>query len=161
MALAQARRTHCLNGHPFSPENTRMVPRRDGRAYRQCIACKREKNARLERERRARMTPDQLERSVRYQQRYVQGPGKERKRLWSKRARLKRLYGLTIEEHAALLAAGCRICGAMEQLHIDHAHSTGKVRGVLCANCNRGLGMFQDNADRLIAAAAYLVTEGG
>jgi hypothetical protein len=56
----------------------------------------------------------------------------------------------------------CAICGASpdaEQygvLAVDHCHTTGKVRGLLCANCNNGLGRFKDNPEALEAAAAYL-----
>jgi hypothetical protein len=74
------------------------------------------------------------------------------------------LYGLTPEAYAALLEtqdARCAICrtdtpGGKGGWHVDHNHATGLVRGLLCTNCNQGLGQFADDPDRLRAAADYL-----
>jgi hypothetical protein len=80
------------------------------------------------------------------------------------RARL-RAYGLTVEAYESLLASQegkCAICqttaikGAGKRLAIDHCHASGKVRGILCGNCNRGLGHFDHNPDLLRAAITYL-----
>ena len=74
--------------------------------------------------------------------------------------RVKTRYGLSPEQHQELvrLAAGrCAICNqAKARLEIDHSHETGKVRGLLCGNCNRGLGLFSDDITRLQSAVAYL-----
>lgn len=78
-----------------------------------------------------------------------------------------RKYGLTLKEYDALLAAQggkCAICrrsdfpGPTHFPFIDHCHSTGRVRGILCANCNHGLGKFKDDPDILIEAYEYIVT---
>ena len=75
-------------------------------------------------------------------------------------------YGLTTEGLEALEeAAGycCQICGVREQdapkarLHVDHDHATGKVRGLLCQQCNHGLGNFQDRVALLNRASEYLL----
>jgi len=75
------------------------------------------------------------------------------------------LYGLTQERYAAMLAEQdnrCAICrtpewgGKTGAPHVDHCHDTNQVRGILCNNCNQGLGMFADDPDRLEAAARYL-----
>lgn len=52
----------------------------------------------------------------------------------------------------------CAVCGrAFEKTPVvDHCHSSGKIRGLLCRGCNFGLGIFQDNPSRLFSAAAYL-----
>lgn len=48
---------------------------------------------------------------------------------------------------------------------VDHCHISGKVRGILCNECNRGLGYFHDNKESLMNAAQYLTetesSEGG
>jgi len=50
----------------------------------------------------------------------------------------------------------CVICGATEDLAVDHCHATGVIRGVLCRPCNLGLGYFRDNPQRLLGAVEYL-----
>lgn len=50
----------------------------------------------------------------------------------------------------------CVICGDATKLVVDHSHKTGKVRGLLCSHCNRGLGHFRDDPMLLEFAAQYL-----
>ena len=50
----------------------------------------------------------------------------------------------------------CVICGIEDALVVDHDHVTGKVRGMLCNHCNRGLGHFRDDPILLEFAAQYL-----
>lgn len=78
-----------------------------------------------------------------------------------KRVRMQR-YGLTDVQHDALMAVTtCAICGSQEDMHIDHDHETGVVRGRICGLCNRGLGLFKDDPERLRAAAAYIESAKG
>ena len=75
-------------------------------------------------------------------------------------------YGLTEEQYQAMLTeqgGKCAICGSahglaskMYPLYVDHCHTTGLVRGLLCQRCNAGLGMFQDRKDLIDKAALYL-----
>jgi len=77
---------------------------------------------------------------------------------------IRRTYGITYEEYEQMVedqGGGCAICGKTEseegrRLPIDHCHTTGKVRGVLCAKCNQALGMFRDDPELLRNAAQYL-----
>ena len=78
---------------------------------------------------------------------------------------LVRLYGITWDQYQGIIAyqgGKCAICFTdkpgkrLRSWMIDHDHSTGEVRGVLCENCNRALGMMQDDPDRLRMAADYL-----
>ena len=50
----------------------------------------------------------------------------------------------------------CVICGSLGKLVVDHDHVSGKVRGMLCNHCNRGLGHFRDDPTILEFAAQYL-----
>lgn len=72
----------------------------------------------------------------------------------------KRRYGLTAGDVATLAAKQkhlCLVCGEkMTVPNVDHCHETGRVRGLLCGGCNRGLGQFRDNPKRLRAAADYV-----
>jgi hypothetical protein len=56
----------------------------------------------------------------------------------------------------------CAICVQPidDRAHVDHCHATGKIRGALCAQCNKGLGNFRDNIDHLKAAIKYLRKHG-
>ncbi len=51
----------------------------------------------------------------------------------------------------------CAVCDESTKLHVDHDHTTGKVRGLLCYNHNNGLGRFQDNVEYLIKIVYYLL----
>lgn len=80
---------------------------------------------------------------------------------------LKRKLGLTIERYDEMWAeqeGRCAVCGTDEPkvrpgyatFCVDHSHVTGKVRGLLCNACNRGLGLLRDSEPILLNAAAYL-----
>lgn len=72
---------------------------------------------------------------------------------------LKRKYGMTEAERDELIASQggvCCICLAALPEHVDHCHETGRVRGVLCFNCNSAIGKLGDDPDAVRRAAAYL-----
>ncbi len=81
---------------------------------------------------------------------------------------LKKNYKMTIEQYKELVDkhnGSCAICGGAgfeivrnqrSLLIIDHCHSTGVVRGLLCHNCNRALGLFKDSTESLKKAISYL-----
>lgn len=75
-------------------------------------------------------------------------------------AKLKRKYGISLSEYQIILERQgnkCYICWATDRpFNIDHDHKTGKVRGVLCAPCNKAIGLLQDNPCFLSRAAAYV-----
>lgn len=89
---------------------------------------------------------------------------KEKRKAYAIEKHYLKFYGLTLEEVAELRSdyPCCAICsgdfsGCKDGVgHIDHDHTTGKIRGVLCSNCNMGLGMFKDKKELLMKAISYL-----
>ncbi|MCM4077602.1 endonuclease VII domain-containing protein [Paractinoplanes hotanensis] len=84
-----------------------------------------------------------------------------RQRLYggSREYHLRARYGIGQVEFDDLLwrqGNVCAICRAPDPQHVDHDHRTGAVRGILCFNCNGGLGQFRDNQDYLAGAIEYL-----
>jgi hypothetical protein len=240
--MPRAKKTHCKQGHEYTPENSYTFKEKDGRTHRRCWTCQKERDrARYralppeERTRRNRIraqafakkyredpewrelrrkasreymrqgesseeakarkkeydrlrpqrnpeayarklelnresirrkwaarTPEEDAMSKAYGKAYrAQHPDKARE--WQRRNNLKRKYGMTLEEHAALLESQGGLCAACHEapaIHTDHDHATGRVRGLLCNKCNLGLGLFADDPDRLLAAAEYLKKTG-
>lgn len=79
---------------------------------------------------------------------------------------LKREYGISSEAYDALLVMQdwkCAICCAgpepNRKMSVDHDHGTGVVRGLLCRNCNSGLGYFYDNPKFLRNAILYIAKD--
>lgn len=80
----------------------------------------------------------------------------------NKAAYREKLYGLTPEGFDLLFedqSGACAICRTLfedQTPHVDHDHATGKVRGLLCGECNLGLGKFKDDPERLQRALDYI-----
>ena len=104
---------------------------------------------------------------------YHQSNGKEYHREYSKalpsgshrRGYLKRTYGMTPESYDDMWEAQggkCKICSKLlirdgkRGAHIDHCHVRNVVRGILCGDCNNGIGHLQHSPDLIRKAAAYL-----
>jgi len=88
----------------------------------------------------------------------------EEYRLAKKANYIKSRFNISLEKYNELLENQkfvCGICGIYLKkhkhfAHLDHDHSTGKIREFLCTNCNRGLGHFMDSPQLLIKAATYI-----
>lgn len=93
--------------------------------------------------------------------RRTENPAPDRERMWKK-------YGIdiTYEEYQRLVlerGGKCDICGNVPRgrhnggvLHVDHDHATGKVRGLLCSQCNTRLGHYENYPDWYSRATRYL-----
>lgn len=75
----------------------------------------------------------------------------------------KKKYGITLEQYNELLESqnnGCAICAKPcatgMNLAVDHDHTTGKVRALLCKNCNTAIGLLGEDTDRMAKAIEYL-----
>ena len=86
-------------------------------------------------------------------------------RVETRERHLVRKYGVTLATYDDMLAAQgglCAICGTTEDtqhnrvFHVDHCHTTGRVRGLLCRGCNHVLGHLKDDPSKLERAIAYL-----
>lgn len=96
--------------------------------------------------------------SMDYYYRNREDPDFKRRR---RSCRLKSKYGITLDDYEDMAAEQkgcCKICGEYmgEALRVDHCHTTGKVRGLLCNGCNVGLGNFKDSPEALLSAITYL-----
>ena len=94
---------------------------------------------------------------------------------WMKDYMLRKDFGITLEQFQAMWdeqSGLCAVCnvpmerGTVKDTRgqtccVDHDHDTGSVRGLLCFNCNTGLGKFGDDADLLLRAARYLISKEG
>lgn len=82
-----------------------------------------------------------------------------------RKAKLKRNFNMTLEDYDYMFKKQigcCAICGRNRiefkiPLSVDHDHKTGKVRGLLCHDCNTGLGKFKDSVFTLNLACDYLI----
>lgn len=84
---------------------------------------------------------------------------------WSRQYRLKTRFGISLEEYDSMFQeqkGSCAICGTSlnesgrKNFSVDHCHSTGKVRGLLCHKCNSGIGFLNDDVNLLEKAISYL-----
>lgn len=78
---------------------------------------------------------------------------------------LKKTYGITQDIYNELYTqqyGKCFLCDIHQEiLYVDHSHSTGAVRGLLCGKCNTGLGMFNDSKEVLLKALNYIDRDTG
>jgi len=84
-------------------------------------------------------------------------------------AQYKATYGISLEDYESMLElqdSCCAICDThlhdtgKKRLYVDHCHTTGKVRGLLCQHCNFVLGQARDNISVLESAIVYLKERG-
>ena len=86
--------------------------------------------------------------------------------LSNRKTNLKQTYGISLEEYDKMLqeqSSKCDVCGKeheevpKKRLGVDHCHTTGKVRGLLCANCNTALGLLKENVQNIDKLKDYII----
>ena len=163
MSLAVHAERVCRRNHVVAGDNAYERP--DGKGT-QCRACN---HAQAKARYQALTSADKLDRADELK-RWRLETGRttrtvERTPASERSARSRRLirYGLTVDEYDDLLTAQngvCAICGGepgARRHHVDHDHVTGKIRGLLCTNCNQGIGRLKDDPNVVLAAAMYLL----
>jgi Autographiviridae endonuclease VII len=113
--------------------------------------------------RKRRMSPKYREYDLAYNKKYAI-ENAEHVTYRTRNHNIKKLYGLTQEQFIILSASQqdcCKICKIhvsktrYPNLCVDHDHTTGKIRGLLCDNCNRGIGLMGDTLENLESAVIY------
>src|SRR3990167_5753625 len=99
--------------------------------------------------------------SVHNHRRYAKNPQSVKDQVW--RSKLRRFYGLTVEQWNAMNEAQGGVCALCfepckknKRLTVDHCHITSVVRGLLCCACNLAIGKFRDDYELIERAASYL-----
>lgn len=132
-----------------------------GRSY-SCRDCKREKDAIWRENNPDKIKEQNFKRTDKRREFYQSEEGIKS----SRRTHLKMKYGITLEQYDEMYDKQnkvCAICGSNEScsrnkfLAVDHCHEDDKIRGLLCSNCNRALGLFKDDFKVLENAIKYLL----
>lgn len=141
---------------------------KDRKSY-YCKTCLRERASKWQ-----RLNPERY--AKRMKEWYAKNPGKAKANAskyyasggWRERW-YKKQYGLSVldvDNMTALQSHRCAICettspgGKGKRFYVDHNHSTGKVRGMLCNKCNTAIGLLGDNPSTIIKASCYLMNGG-
>jgi hypothetical protein len=91
--------------------------------------------------------------------------GRSRSKEYDLEYQMKKNYGIGFFEYDAMFEKQnglCAICDApppnhhKKRLNIDHCHKSGRIRGLLCDACNRGIGLLKDSPDLMLKAISYL-----
>jgi recombination endonuclease VII len=151
MAAFNSNKTRCVRGHEFTIENTYVC----SRGTRKCRSCMRIHGAKQ----RANKTVEQIEQDRQYQREYRAKASP----LKAQEYRLRHTYGVELETYNDMFYSQNKVCAISglsapegQVLHLDHDHTTGKVRQLLHPAINKALGVFQDNPEWLRRAADYI-----
>jgi hypothetical protein len=143
---------YCKRGHPKTKEN--QVIDKNG-VFKNCRQCARLKANEWHRANRMRSNESS-------RQTYIKN--REKRLVQSRDRVLKVKYGLSREQYEGLFVLqnnkcanlGCLADISIASSHVDHCHTTGKLRGILCKNCNWALGLLKDKTQAIKGLGQYL-----
>ena len=121
---------------PYSDDETRRIARR--------ASYQKRKEKILAQEKKYRLVNQPSKRQIKYKQRYGITAKQFSDMIWNQ------------NNKCLICKETFKVTGKKLTIHVDHCHKSNKVRGLLCARCNVGLGLFNDDPDRLRVAIAYL-----
>lgn len=166
----KADKTHCVHGHALTPENT-YTTARGQKVCRICQRAAQQKYHGREVDMESPVGPSNANKTHckaghEYNERNTmyKSDGARGCKECHHRAQRKRAFGVEWEAIDAMVRAQSGRCAVCTDpfvggtFAVDHCHTTGEVRGLLCNNCNNGLGRFLDSPALLRAAAEYLET---
>lgn len=160
-------KTHCKNGHEFTPENTYwMQPSARKKLRRVCRAC-----AKMRGQQWRAANPEQARKNISTWRAANRERHNARARITARqryspeiarKKHVRRVYGLDAATYDQMLAEQngcCAICGDFlsSTICVDHNHATNEIRELLCRPCNQTLGFAEENPTRLQNAAMYLI----
>jgi hypothetical protein len=166
MLTPSTMRWSTAKGNPELEEEYRKYNREHARGYRADNPERAKRQHRKDHDR-LMSDPERLEKKRAYARKRQKEYRENNLRAW-KSGRLKSQYGITLEEYEEMYGDQnglCALCGKPEtstyrgktrKLAVDHCHGTGKVRALLCSNCNTGLGSFMHDPELLQRAISYL-----
>ena len=157
----------CRKGHLYTPETTYTNP---NSGDRRCLTCANS----YAKEYAGTHGEERRQRSRNY---YRNNPAKnlaaskqwrldnpEKKKQCDRTGLLRREYGLSMSEYNQMISdAGglCALCCELsDKLYVDHNHTTGKVRGLVCSRCNMLMGHLETNGYLVQRALVYITTRG-
>jgi hypothetical protein len=159
-------RGYCVRHYELARKEGRLALVQPRRTDRLCVTCRNNQTMDL-RSSYCRKCASEYERARRQKNADALN-ARNRARYDPKKRRAEMLrykYGITDEHYKTLLReqdGGCAICtdpsadSVGRPLSVDHCHASGNVRGLLCTQCNNGLGRFHDNPELLRKAANYI-----
>ena len=147
-------------GRKLTEEERKLIEQQRKESIKRSKAKYREKNRELLREKNKKYSKENPEIVKNSKLKYR---AKNKQNIKEQRRQMR--YGITKQQYDEMLERQqycCAICSKTPKktLDVDHCHSNGEIRGLLCNSCNQALGLFKDNKQYISMAIQYLENQG-